>query len=96
MAVAKEGLNMSLVVGLKVTMNHNGRVQLAGIDEVVVQRLEPLEDKNSPNDEVHNYRVTLMSTAQEVTISHRYGDGALRLLEIALQHLRLENQSEPV
>lgn len=87
---------MSLVVGLKVTMNHNGRIQLAGIDELVIQRLEPLDDRNSPDDEVHNYRVTLATTAQEVTISHRYGDGALRLLEIALQHLRLENQSEQV
>lgn len=82
---------MALVVGLKITRKREGRLHLDGIDEVVIQRMEPLANPQDPAEEVHTYQATLSSTAQEVTFTHRYGDGALRCLELALEKIRLDD-----
>lgn len=81
---------MALVMKVAVT-ERGGR--LRSIETIEIRRLEPLRDPDDPSDETHRYRVRvyesddLVRVRAEVEVEHRYGDGARRLMWLALSAL---------
>lgn len=74
---------MSLIVDLSIT---DTPWTTTRVDQIIIRRLEPLTNRDSPQDEVHGYEVT-SSDRKPITVHHRYGDGARELLRIALNAL---------
>lgn len=81
---------MALVMRAAVT-GRGGRLQ--SIETIEIRRLGPLRNPDDPSDETHRYRVRVYAAddfatvRQEVEVEHRYGDGARRLMWLALSAL---------
>ena len=75
---------MVLVVDLGVGPQHPA----IPIGQLRIRRRTPLEDRQRPDDEVHEYSVLYLGKRRTEDLAgsctHRYGDGALVLLAKAL------------
>lgn len=86
-------------MALLVTIDITAGSRLQRIEQFEVRRLEDLIDRDHPDDEHHRYRVTpvcrydsgirTIRADMGVEFMHRYGDGARRCVERALEALRL-------
>jgi len=94
-------MTVALVVDLGITAVAGG---VKRIEVLEIRRLEMLQDRSQPFDEVHTYRVRRYSKEQgnpvqdgltyldEKEIEHRYGDGAWVLVRKAMDALGLGEQ----
>lgn len=75
---------MGLYADLRITDGRGSKS--IGMLEIV--RQEPLIDRENPHDETHRYVARIGRKQAEVM--HRYGDGAWRLVERALEQLDID------
>lgn len=88
-------------MALLVTIDITAGSRLQRIEQFEVRRLKPLksDDPDQRNNEVHQYQAQRVTTGthpaqlerdgEPVQFEHRYGDGARRCVERALEAMRL-------
>lgn len=75
---------MGLYMPIQITVRSAAGMGLNVIETIEILRLEPLHDRDNPDNEIHSYRVKILETGQEAQFKHRYGDGARRCVMNAL------------